>query len=332
MLPGAEGVHIRRVELVFRTMARRSVRQGFVRWGLSAVCVVAVASVATPALAANKSLPVAVASLPNDIQLIASLDATIARSTKLYSSTMPLLLSMSGSAETGLDEVKKTCGFDPLTSIDDITMAMDSGKNGAAFIGVNITESAFTSCLVSLAKQKSGADVTTSKSGNEITVKAPSGTFYFAWLPGDVIALTKNPRDQKELARFTGGGGALASNKQMSSWLSMADPSALATVVTTRSFSGGGMSMDGGVASLVYKGGSYEAKATIEVGSKSRAELAEKGATLLKTMLANKGPAELQSILGTLEVKASGTTVVAKASGSESDVTAILGWAMKGMP
>lgn len=312
-------------------MRHRSVL-GALGWGLSAACVVAVASVATPALAANKSLPVAVASLPNDIELIASVDATIVRSTKLYSSTVPLLLSMSGSAQTGLDEVKKTCGFDPLTAIDDVTMALDSGKNGAVFIGVNIKETAFTSCLVSLAKQKSGADVTTSKSGNEITLKAPSGTFYFAWLPGDVIAVTKNPRDQKELARFTGGAGALATNKQMTSWLSMADPNALATVVTTRSFSGGGMSMDGGIGSIVYKAGNYEAKATIEVGSKSKAELIEKGAGMLKGLLKDKGPSELQTILGTLDVKASGTTIVAKASGTESDVTAILGWAMKGVP
>lgn len=312
--------------------ARGSVRRGFSVWGLSALAVVATASVATPALAANKSLPVAVASLPGDIEIIASADATVARSTKLYTSTVPLLLAMSGSAQTGLDEVKKTCGFDPLTAVDDVTIAMDAGKDGAAFLGVNVKESVFTSCLVSLAKQKSGADVTTSKSGNEITVKAPSGTFYFAWLPGDVIAFTKNPRDSKELARFTGGAGALASNKQMASWLSMADPNALAVIATTRSFSSGGMSMDGGVGSVVYKGGTYEAKATIEVGSQSKAELIAKGAGMLKSALANKGPSELQSILGTVDVKASGTTVVAKASGAESDVTAILGWVMKGMP
>lgn len=305
--------------------------RGVGRWGMG-VAVVGACVVATPALAANKSLPVAVASLPSDVEVVASIDATIARSTKLYTTMVPPLLSMASSAQTGLDEVKKTCGFDPLTAIDDVTLAVAGGRDGAVFIGVNIKESDFTACLVALGKKKGGADITTSKKGTTYTVTAPSGTYYFGWLPGDVIAFTKNPKDEKELARFTGGAGALASNKALTGWIAMAAPNALAMVATTRSFSQGPVSLDGGVGSIVYKSGAFDVKLTIEVGSKSKAESIEKGANMVKSLLSGKGPSELQTIVGTLDVKASGTQVVAKASGDESDVGAVLGWLIKGMP
>lgn len=305
--------------------------RGVGRW-MMGVAVLGACVVATPALAANKSLPVAVASLPSDVEVIASVDATIARSTKLYSTMIPPLLSLASNAQSGLDDVKKTCGFDPLTAFDDVTVALDSNKAGAVFIGVNVKESDFTACLVAMGKKKAGADITTSKKGNAYTLTAPSGTYYFSWLPGDVIAFTKNPKDEKELARFTGGAGALATNKALSGWISMADPNALGMVATTRSFSQGPVSLDGGVGSIVYRSGSFDVKLTIEVGSKSKAESIEKGAGMLKSLLSGKGPSELQTIVGTLDVKASGTQVVAKASGSESDVSAVLGWLIKGMP
>ncbi|MFO0619139.1 MAG: hypothetical protein U0414_41505 [Polyangiaceae bacterium] len=311
-------------------MAQGSLSSRHAAWAIGGAGLVAACAVATPALAANKSLPVAVASLPADVTVVASLDAAIARSTKLYSSTIPTLLSMSGK-QTGLDDIKKTCGFDPITAIDDVTLAIDANKDGAAFIGVNITESSFTSCLVSIAKQK-GETLTTSKSGNEYTVTTSKGTFYFAWLTGGVLAITRDPKDEPLLARFTGGAGALATNKAMTSWIGMADPNALAMVATTRSFSQSGLSLDGGVASIVYKSGSFDAKVTIEVGSQSKAEMIEKGAGALKNLATGRGPTELQNILGTVDVKASGTKVVAKASGTETEVTAVVGWLVKGMP
>lgn len=321
------------VALGFPTMVEASrARVRGKSWMFVGLAAIGAIAVATPAYAANKSLPVAVASLPSDVEVIASVDATIARSTKLYTSIVPTLLSLASSAQSKLDDVKTVCGFDPLTAFDDVTIAVDKNQGAAGFIGVNVKESAFTSCIVNLAKQKGNADVTTTKSGSTYTISAPSGTYYFAWLPGDVIAFTKNPRDEKELARFTGGAGALASNKALTGWLSMADPNALAMAATTRAFASGPVAIDGGVASLVYKSGTYEAKATIEVGSKSKAEMLEKGASMVKGVLANRGPAELQTVLSSLDVKANGTQVVAKMSGSESDVSAIVGWLVSGVP
>ena len=298
---------------------------------VAAAAVLVSASFAGEAFAANKSLAAAKDNLPSDIDIVASADLKGIRATPFFGTILPIALGASG-AQKGLDKVKKTCGFDPFTAIDDVTVGLNDTNKGVIFIGMGISESKFTSCVVDLAKQEAGKDVTTSKSGNEITFDGAGKKLFVMWLPGDVAAIASEPTDEATLKKLTGGAGALK-NAPIASWLSQTDADAVLLGAVTRTVTQNVLTMNAAMFSVTDKSGNINAKLALDVGSASDAEMAARGAGLLSGLLGPKNPpAELERLIKSLDVKASGSTVMAKASTTEGDLLKIIDWAMKGMP
>jgi hypothetical protein len=298
---------------------------------VAAVAVVFSLGVANDAFAANKSLAAAKDGLPGDVDVLVSADLSQLRATKLFGATFPLLLGASG-GQKAIDKVKKACGLDPTTMVDDVTVGMTQKNAGGIYLGMNVTESKFTSCVTSLVKQETGKDVTTKKTGNEIAFTTGTKTMFVMWLAGDVLAFTSEPTDEASLKKFTGGSGALKSGA-MAHWLSLTDPDAILLGAITRSLPQKMFTASGGAFSVTDKSSTVTAKVMLDLGSSSDAEQAAKGAGILTSFLSPKNaPPEVDRAIKSLDVKASGSVVTAKASSTEGDLVVIAEWLLKGMP
>ncbi len=301
---------------------------------LAWLCAPALLLISSVASAApTKSFTAATANLPADTEVLGSSNVKAVRSTQVYQKLLPDLLKLEKEVPELLDKVKKTCSIDMLTSIDDLTVGMNAKESGAFFLAVNgVTEQKMLECLTKIGKQE-GESVTSKKTGNITEVKgdkSKKGLFY-AWLPGDVLTIAFEPDDKSMLENALSGKGALTTKSKMSGRIARANPENAVTVIWTKERTIEKKTVKNGEFTIAAQGGNLNIAANAEMGSSKEAEDVAKLAKEAQQSLPlpKDAPKELEKILKSLQVSASGAEVRATLSVSERDVVSVIQAAAK---
>lgn len=297
----------------------------------AAVATLLVAGVASAA--PTESFTSASANLPGDIEIVASSNVKTVRSTDTFKKLLPEVLKMAGKANEGIEKVKKTCGIDPITAFDDLTIGLDKREKGAVYVNVNgVTEAKLVECLTKIGKAINSSTVTTKKTGNITEVKSDKGSdsLFFAWLTGDILVVATEPDDKALLERMIGGKGALAKSK-LATRLGKADSSAALSVVFARDVPVEKMTVKNGDVTVNVAGGNIDVAATGEMATSKEAEAVAQAANKVATMvsLPKNAPKELEKMLKSVSAKASGAEVKITARTTEKDLLTVALWAVK---
>lgn len=296
---------------------------------LVAPALVVISTVANAA--PTKSFTAATSSLPADMEILGSSNVKALRSTEVFKKVFPQLLKTDKDIPEGLDKVKKQCGIDPVTAIDDVTVGLDSKEKGAFFIAVNgVTEQKLVDCIVKLGKSEKET-ITSKKIGNLTELKGDKGnTIYFAWLTGDVLVIASEPEDKATLERMLGGKGALTKSGKLAGRIAKATPDAALTVMWAKSFPIEKMTLKSGDLTLSDVAGQVTAATSLEMASAKEAEqLVDAAKTVQKLLpLPKDAPKEIDKILKTLDAKASGAEAKISVQSSEKDLMTVIQWAL----
>lgn len=290
--------------------------------------VLGIGSVASAA--PTKSFSAAVASLPADTETLASSNVKAARATELWKTLFPELLKMERDIPDAIDKVKKGCSIDLVTSVDDITMGVNSKDAGAVFISVaGVTETKLQECLQKIAKSE-GETITIKKTGAITEVKSDKSkkSLFYSWQAGDVLVIAIEPDDKDMLERALGGKGGLAKGKLAGRITKASSENAL-TVVTAKSKQIEKKTIKGGDLSLAVSAGSVSVIANAEMASASEADDVVKLAKLVTSLIPKDAPKELERIAKTLTVSSTGAEVRASAVASERDIISLIQQALK---
>ncbi len=263
--------------------------------------------------------------LPGDIDVLTTLDLQSVRATPFFTRFFPAVMTLSGAGKH-LDKIKKTCGFDPVTAIDDATLGIVGDHDGAMYATMAVSQSKFTTCVSAVMKD-AGLAVSSSTNGNEITFSLASKSLFVMWLPGDVLVVGSDPSDEANLKRFTGGAGALRKSTSLMNAFAEVDADAVIGGATSRSFHQGSVDIDSAAFSITDRGGKIAAKVVVDVDSSAVAAMASMvGPGFLSKLVANPPP-ELERLFRSVDIQSSGSVVTAKAATTERDLGAILDWA-----
>lgn len=281
--------------------------------------------------APTKSFVAASAALPADIEVVGTSNVKAVRSTEVWKQMFPALLKLNQEIPDGIDKLKKSCGIDPVTAFDDVTVGVDASDEAGIFIAMNgLTETKVVECLTKIAKSE-GETVTTKKSGTITEVKSgKSGkSVFFAWLPGDVAVFTSDPDDKALLEKMVGGKGAIARSR-VGSRLSRISSDAALSAVWGKEMPIDKMTVKGGDATIIAQGGNMSLATTLEMASGSEASQLAKMANMISTLapMPKNSPKELEKIVGTLSAKSSGSEVKLTAQASEQDLVTVIKWAL----
>lgn len=285
------------------------------------------------ARAATKSFTAATASLPSDIEILATSNLKSVRGTETFKKLFPELLKKSREAGDTVDTIKKECGIDPTTAFDDATLGLEKRERGAVFIAMSgVTETKLLDCVSKIAKSKTKSTVTSKKTGNVTEVKNDKSgdTLYFSWMAGDVLVLATDPEDKALLEKMIGGKGGVSKSK-VGARLAKIDSTAALSVIWGKVTPVDKMTVKNGELTLTASRGNVTVATTVEMGSSKEAEQVAAAANLLSTFVnvPKSAPKELDKILKSLTAKASGSDVNITASSTEKELVTVLQWAMK---
>ncbi len=291
----------------------------------------ALVTLSTPAEAAPRSLAAATARLPESVHTVATSHVKAIRSTKLFTKLFPALLEEADELAEGIKMIKKTCQIDPVVSIEDATFAGEgSGDDGVVFVGLTgVDEAKATSCATKVAKAELGADakvekVTSKADGTlyKVSSERAKKEVYFAWLPGEVVAVGTDEDDKALIERMLSGKGNLKKSK-VASRLSKLDPNAALSGVTAKEETVEGKKVKGGDVKVVIQGGTVIGDATVEMESSKDAQEVVSLLEVAKAFLGKKTPGS------SMEARASGSNVVVRAQVPEQALIDLAGGAMR---
>lgn len=283
------------------------------------------------AFAATKSVTAATASLPSDTEIVATSNVKSLRGTQTFQKLFPQLLKVDKDVPEGLSKIKKTCGFDPVASIEDVTMGLGPKEEGAFFVTVAaaVTEQKVVDCATKLAKQEKET-LTATKTGSITELKSDKGSsLFFAMTSDNVLVIATDPEEKPLLERMLGGKGALAKSKVGQKLQKLRDDAVL-SVVFAKEQKIEGMTVKGGDLTLAVKSGVVDLSATVEMSSKKEAEQV---VTFVKTVngipMPKGAPKEAEKIAKSVDAKSQGAEAIVTATASEKDLLAVAGWLMR---
>ena len=295
------------------------------------VCLLPLTAEAAP----GKAWAAAKASLPPTTEVIVGLDLTQLTRTTLFKMALPMLLARQAEIKAGLDEVKATCGIDPLKNIEAVVIGTDKDqRQGAMFLAVNnLDETAIVTCLRAIAaKDIKVPQITVATSGGITELSVDQDKIYLRWVGKDVIVLPLGFGDRKQLAQWTGGRKALG-KAPVGKYLGKVDPRTALWAVSAVPQELEGTRMTAGYGSLATTKGSLMPDLHVVMTSAADATAtADKANQELATMASGSGLADnLKQLLQQIRVSAVGAEVVVKATIAERDLLAIAGALMRGM-
>jgi hypothetical protein len=261
------------------------------------------------AFAATKSVTAATASLPSDTEIVATSNVKSLRGTQTFQKLFPQLLKVDKDVPEGLSKIKKTCGFDPVASIEDVTMGLGPKEEGAFFVTVAaaVTEQKIVDCATKLAKQEKET-LTATKTGSITELKSDKGSsLFFAMTSDNVLVIAKVGQKLQKLR-----------------------DDAVLSVVFAKEQKIEGMTVKGGDLTLAVKSGVVDLSATVEMSSKKEAEQV---VTFVKTVngipMPKGAPKEAEKIAKSVDAKSQGAEAIVTATASEKDLLAVAGWLMR---
>lgn len=284
------------------------------------------------ASATTKSFTAASASLPSDVEVLATSNLKSVRSTETFKTVFPELMKLGGGVGAAVDTVKKECGIDPVKAFDDATIGLDKKDKGAVFFALSgVSEQKLLDCVAKVAKAENKSTVSTKKSGAITEVKNDKSgeTVFYAWLPGDVLVVATEPDDKPLLERMLGGKGGL-SKSPVAGRLSKMDPGAALSVAFAKQLPVEKMTVKGANVNVAASGGNVTATTVLEMASKKEAEQIVTIATMAAAIAKPKGaPKELERLLKSINASSSGADATITAQSTEKELAVVLGWALK---
>ncbi len=281
--------------------------------------------------AATKSFTTASSSLPQETEIVATSNVKSVRSAETFKKLFPQLLKLDKEAPDALAKFKKTCGIDPVTAIDDVTVGLNASDEGAFFVALNgVTEKKLIECATKLAKEDKET-LTATKTGNITELKSDTGdSVYFAWLSENVLVLTTDPDEKPLLEKWIGGKGTLAKSKVGGRLAKIKDDAALSVVFTKEIPIDSSMTIKGGDFTLSVKSAVLDIVTTLEMSSSKEADSLVAAAKALTSLLPipKDAPKELEKILKSLNATSKGAEATITASAAEKDIIAVANWAL----
>lgn len=282
--------------------------------------------------ATTKSLAAASASLPSDIEVLASSNLKSVRSTETFKTIFPELMKLGGEVGAAVDTVKKECGIDPVKAFDDATIGLDKKDKGAVFFAVSgVSEQKLLECVGKVAKAENKSTISSKKSGliTEVKNDKSGETVFYAWLPGDVLVVATEIDDKPLLERMIGGKGGLAKSP-VAARLTKMDPQAALSAAVAKQIPVDKMTVKGANLNVVAASGNVTATTILEMGSKKEAETLASLATMASVVAKPKGaPKELERLLKSINASSSGAEATISAQSTEKELAVVLGWALK---
>jgi hypothetical protein len=252
------------------------------------------------------------------------------RGTQTFQKLLPQLLKVDKDVPDGLGKIKKTCGFDAVASIEDVTMGLGPKEEGAFFVTVAaaVTEKKIVECATKLAKLEKET-LTATKTGDITELKSDKGTsLFFAMTSDNVLVVATDPEKKPLLERMLGGKGALVKSKVGQRLQKLRDD-AVVSVVFAKEQKVEGMTVKGGDLTLAVKSGVVDLTATVEMASKKEADQV---VTFVKAVnsipMPKTAPKEAEKIAKAVDAKSQGAEAIVTASASEKDLLAVASWLM----
>jgi len=264
------------------------------------------------------------AKLGPDAQLIAGVNVSAIKSSKLVQQLLPQVLSKMGSSDQ-IDQLTKVCKLEPLTSIDSFVIATDSSDKGIVTVSL---AGANRSSLEACAKKLSGAQTITIGKDGALTSYAVTGdTAWVAWLSNDTVVIPTEPADKAALTKWIGGGFAKSAIAKL---VGTTKTSSAVWLSTTKSNDlDAGQRMVGAFGNADLAAGKINVNAHLTLqDAKAAADAVAKANKQLVDAKQNPPMPALAPIIDGIKLSAAGSDMVVSVSLGEDQVMMLVGMAM----
>jgi hypothetical protein len=290
---------------------------------MKTLAVLALCIAATAAHAEPRAWTAAKKSLPAGLQAVVGVNVAPIKSSALYSQLVDMAKSKTG-ADSGLDKVKTTCGFDASGIVDSAVMGMSTDDKAVVVIAIKgKTEAQLEACGSKLAKAEGKTFTATKDSGLVKYSGLGDGDAYVKWLSKDTFAMAEN---KDTLLAMTGGGVAKDS---IGAQVAKLNTSAALWGVVNKSQDIPDLKgkMTSAYGTLDLKGGNLAANVHLVLDS---AKTATDAATMGKQQLdgikkSGQVPKQFEPLLNSITLKASGSELVCDGQASEADLASLMG-------
>ena len=284
------------------------------------------------ASAENRSWTVAKSVVSDKAAIVGSINITAVQQTGLYKSFVPMLLATQGKAGKAFDEIKATCGFDPTTSITDISVSLDEHQQGLIFVGLSpgVDQTRALDCLQKIASTQTPprGKITAKKRGRitEYSVAGDKKKLYAAWF-GNVVAISTDPNDKTLIDKLLRGKGAKGT---LGGLIGRAKQSATAWFVAVK-----GLDMPpsvkgtprGAVVMVDVLGTSYSVDAQMVMATPEDAKALADASAADLAKAKGQMPPDMARIFGSIKIANAGDATTLKLTVAEKDImSAITGF------
>lgn len=281
--------------------------------------VLAVCVASTAAHAESRAWTAAKKVLPAGLELVAGANVTTIRGTQMFQTLWPLVAQKSKDTAALFDKIKSTCSFDALAQIDSFVLAgaVDDSDSSVFVLSLKRTEREIEQCLVKVDKAL-GKTLTISREGAFVKYNEGAGDAYARWLDARTVVMTLRAGDKEFLTKMTAGGiardPAVAGVRTDAALWVVYDKAADLDELSAK--------MSRAYGSADIKAGNVAVNAHLVLPDAATAKTAASKVNGQLGLAKSSGavPPNLAWLVKSLAVTASGSELVASASGSESDV------------
>jgi hypothetical protein len=307
------------------------------RAGAGVLVALSLCAASGAARADNKAWTTAKKTLAPGQQMVVVANFSAIHDSQLFQTMWPLFLAQHKDAATMLGKTKATCGFDAVSAIDTVVLAMpslDGSSDNAAFVvslkGVGQKE--VDACITKLEKAETGKVIKISTADGVTTYDTGGDQLFMRWT--DKSTLVFSAAGKANLAKMATGG--LGSDKAIGAAIGHINSDAALSVIYAGAIPldqiSAGMKSNLLYASAVVAKGNVAADVHILVDS---AKTATDGAGKMSTQLAAvKGssaiPPAMTALVSSLAIKAAGSEIVVSAKAPEKDILGLASMALGG--
>lgn len=286
---------------------------------LAAVAAVALSlTFAATAHAESKSWAAVKGSIHGKANIVMGGNLAAARSTKVFSSALQMMLSEEEDAKRAFEMIKTGCNIDVPAAIADFTVVMRDGDDPLVVLALDgLDEAKLVGCVETLAAKELGKAVklTAKKKGKITTYSVPGEKekLYFAWLAKDVLAFSEDPTAKGKLEKLLAGKAAKGA---LGKYLGKVNSDHALWAGVSMKEKEDGLTILGGYGSVDLAAGKWNGTAHIVMGSDKDANTA--------AAMGNQGLGEIRTKAKGTSVSAMINSLVLAAVGAELEVKATL--------
>lgn len=217
-----------------------------------------------------------------------------------------------------IDQLQRVCGIDAWKTVEAVAWGSDKDfDDGVVFVAVKgLDQAKVSACAEAIAKDDgdAAAKVTATTEGAITALSTGKTTYHLMWIGKDVIAMSIDPTDKAQLARWTPKKGALARSK-VGKLAGKVNTRATLWAAKTGEEEYEGTKIKATYGSLSLRGGKVAVDVHVAFdGAASSKAMADKLAAGLA------GSADLKAIADRISIKAVADELVVKANVTESEV------------